>query len=86
MQRQHRYAAQIRRRRHSSRHRVRDIVEFQVEEDLKAKARKPVNGSRAFRRVKLAADFQHPGRAAQPPGQSHGRAQAVVVERDDYSP
>ena len=47
----------------STRHRVRNVVEFQVEEDIKTKARELLNSARAFGGEKLAADFEHPSYA-----------------------
>ena len=41
-------------------YRVRNVVEFQVEEDIKTKARELLNSTRAFGGEKLAADFEHP--------------------------
>jgi hypothetical protein len=35
-------------------------VEFQVEEDIKTKARELLNGARAFGGEKLTADLEHP--------------------------
>ena len=44
-------------------YRVRNVVEFQVEEDIKTKARELLNSARAFGGEKLAADFEHRGYA-----------------------
>ncbi|HTP44022.1 MAG TPA: hypothetical protein VMJ13_05630, partial [Candidatus Acidoferrum sp.] len=39
---------------------VGDVVEFEVEEDIKTKARELLDSARAFGGEKLAADFEHP--------------------------
>ena len=62
-----------------------DIVKFQVEEDLKAKARELVDDLRAFGGVELAANLEEAGRALEPPRQGQCRAQTVVVQGDDQS-
>jgi hypothetical protein len=54
-------------------------VEFQVEEDIKTKARERLNSARAFGSEKLAANFEHPCRASELPGQSHCRPEAVYI-------
>ena len=48
-------------------------MKFQVEEDIKTKARELLNCARAFGGEKLAADFEHPGYAPlTKPSQIHG--------------
>jgi hypothetical protein len=66
-----------------SRHGVWDVVEFQVEEDFKAKARELLNGSRAFGGKELAADFEKAGCPADSTRHSEGRLEAVVIQGDD---
>jgi hypothetical protein len=44
--------------RHGVSHRVRYVVEFEIEEDPKAKARELLNGSRALGCEELAADLE----------------------------
>jgi hypothetical protein len=58
-------------------------VEFQVEEDFKAKARKLLNGSRAFGSKELAADFEKGGGPADSTRHSEGWLQPVVIQGDD---
>ena len=67
MQGEHPNLRQTGRGRHGSSHRVGDIVEFEIEEDPKAKARELLNDSRALGCEELAADLEsppHPGAAA----------------------
>jgi len=66
-----------------SSHRIRDVVEFQVEEDFKAKARELLNGSRAFGSKELAADFEKGGGPADSTRHSEGWLQAIVIQGDD---
>jgi hypothetical protein len=86
VQRQHGNIVQIRSRGHGAGNCVRNVVEFQVEEDLVAEARKAVDCAGAFCRVELAADFQKSRRAPQFPRECEGGAQTVVIKSDDYSP
>jgi hypothetical protein len=58
---------------------VGNVVEFQVEEDIKTKARERLNSARAFGSEKLAANFEHPRGASELPGQSHCRPEAVYI-------
>ena len=64
-------------------HCVWDVVEFQVEEDFKAKARELLDGSRAFGGKELAADFEKGGGPADSTRHSEGWLQAVVIQGDD---
>jgi hypothetical protein len=57
VQRQHGHIAKFGSSPNRAGNRARNVVEFQIEEDLKTKARKPVDDSRAFGRVKLATNF-----------------------------
>jgi hypothetical protein len=66
-----------------SRHGVWDVVEFQIEEDFKTKARKLLNGSRAFGGKELAAHFEKGGGPADSTRHSEGWLQAVVIQGDD---
>lgn len=86
MQRQHSDIAQIRGGGNGAGYGIRNIVEFQVEEDLIAEGGNTVNRVRPFGSVKLAANFEKSRRAPQLPAKSQGGAQAVVIGRDDYSP
>jgi hypothetical protein len=58
-------------------------VEFQVEEDFKAEARKLFNDSRAFGSKELAADFEKGGGPADSTRHSEGWLQPVVIQGDD---
>jgi hypothetical protein len=62
---------------------VWDVVEFQVEEDFRALARKLFYGLRALGGEECAADFEQVGYAAQLPCQLERWRQAVNVQRDD---
>jgi hypothetical protein len=83
MERKHLHAREFRRGNHSTGHGVRNVVEFQVEEDRNAKARKLSDGLRAFGGKECAADFEEVSHAAQLPSQLEGWPQAVNVQRDD---
>ena len=58
-------------------------MEFQVEEDIKTKARELLNGARAFGGKELAANFEHPCCASELARQSDSRPEAVNIQGDD---
>jgi hypothetical protein len=60
-----------------------DVVEFEIEEDFRALARKLSNCLRAFGGEEFAADFEEVGHAAQLLCQFEGWRQAVNIQRDD---
>lgn len=63
--------------------RVRNVVEFQIEEDAKTKARKHFDGLRAFGCKELAADFEIANDPFQFRRQGPRGAQAGNIEGDD---
>lgn len=85
MKREHADSAEPSCRRHSACDRVRNVVEFQIEEDAKTKARKHLHGLRAFGCKELAADFEIANNPFQFLRQGPRGAQAGDVEGDDQS-
>lgn len=85
MQRKYGYARQFGRGGNRACHCVRDVVEFQVEEYFKTKARKLMNRLRAFRGVKLAANLEYADYAPELPRHSERWGQTVEVQGDDQS-
>ena len=63
--------------------RVRDVVEFQVQEDAGAQATEPFHGSRPLGREQLGANLEHTGQIGHLASQPNGCFQALKVERDD---
>lgn len=82
---EHGYAAHLRRCGHSARHRIGDVVELQIEEGLKAKARETVNRPRALCREKLTTYLEQTTYATESPRQGLGLTQTLVIERDNQS-
>lgn len=58
-------------------------MEFQVEENSYAKIGEMPYGSRAFRRKKLAPDFEEARAALKPPRQCNRGPQAINIQGDD---
>ena len=58
---------------------IRNVVEFQVKEDVEAQVREFCNRSRTLRCKKLASDLKYPGRSAQFPRQSSRWTKPVQV-------
>jgi len=83
MQSKELHARELRRSSHSSGNCIRDVVEFQVEEDSSAQGRKHLDCLRALGGEECAADLEQISHAAQLPCQLEGWPQAVDVERDD---
>ena len=63
--------------------RVRNVVEFQVEENLGAGGCELMNCAGAFGSEEFASNFQKVGDSLKPPGQPQGWPQAVSIQRDD---
>jgi DNA-binding transcriptional regulator of glucitol operon len=72
--------------RNCTRYCVRNVVELQVEEDIKTKARELLNGARAFGGEKLAPDFENPRDASELAGQINCRSKMFKIQSDDKSP
>jgi hypothetical protein len=63
--------------------RVRNVMEFQVEENFGASGCELLNCTWAFGGEELASNFEELGDTLKPPGQPHGWPQAVKIQRDD---
>jgi len=64
MQRQEPNRRKLHRDGDSLSHRIRNVMEFQIEENIGAGARELLNGSRTFGSKKLATDFEESDRSA----------------------
>jgi hypothetical protein len=62
---------------------VRNIVEFQVEDNLGASGSERSNSAGSFGGEELASNFEEVCDTLEPPGQPHGWPQAVNIQRDD---
>jgi hypothetical protein len=79
-------SGQVSSSRNCTRYGVRNVVEFQIEEDIKTKARELLNGARAFGGEKLAPDFENPRDPSELAGQINCRSKMFKIQSDDKSP
>jgi hypothetical protein len=83
MERQQADAGKLRCSSHRSRHRVGDVEQFQIQEDLKTEARELSNSARAFGGEELAPDLDQAGNPAKLTRQGASRPQAVNIQGYD---
>jgi hypothetical protein len=67
-------------------HSIWNVVEFQVEEDFVAESGEAINRTGPFSGVELASNLKKSRRAPHFRRKDESGAQAVVIDRDDYSP